>query len=120
MVDVSFATGEFDLLRCTVTDGKVTATLSASNTEDATEELLGALDAASCNGVGECFWPRASGVYRWLIRREQNAARLVVLWSTGTMTGWESLFWAECDWTGLEQLLRDGIANWRAGRTMSA
>src|ERR1017187_10225416 len=115
MVDLSFATGEFGLLQCTLTDGKVTATPSAS-TDDATEELLGALDAAARKGVGECFWPRAAGVYRWLIRREQNAARLVVLWSTGTMTGWESVFWGECDWIPFEQLVRDRIANWRAGR----
>jgi hypothetical protein len=114
MVDVSFATGELGLLQCTLTDGRVTATPSASNVEDAASELLGALDAAASNGVGECFWPRASGVYRWLIRREPNVTRLAVLWSAGTMTGWESLFWAECDWVPFEQLLRGRIAAWRA------
>ena len=109
MIDFSLATDEFGLLRCTLSNGPEKATATASNVPDALADLLGALDNASANGVGECFWPRESGAFRWLLRREQEQARLVVLWSIGTMTGWENVFWAECDWKPLESAIRDGV-----------
>jgi hypothetical protein len=110
MVDVSFATGEFGMLQSTLSDGKATVTLSASNNQDAAADLLAAVDRATAEGVAECFWPRASGMYRWLLRRDRNRARVVVLWSAGTLTGWESLFWAECDWEPLEDAIRSQVS----------
>ena len=110
MVDLSFGIDEFGMLKCTLSDGAVTATLSASSTRDAAADLLAAVDRATAEGVAECFWPRASGMYRWLLRREQDHARVVVLWSAGTLTGWESLFWAACEWAPLESAIRAQVS----------
>jgi hypothetical protein len=52
--------------------------------------------SAVSNGQGECFWHEAAGDYRWLFRSEGDRMRVVVLWSIGTMTGWEHRFWVEC------------------------
>lgn len=109
MVDIAMALDEFGGLVCTLTDGKVSGSARASNANDAAEDLLAALDEVSAIGVGECFWPRESGMYRWLIRREGSEARLVVLWSSGTMTGWENVLWTDCEWPLLEAALRDQI-----------
>lgn len=56
-----------------------------------------AVESAVDSGVGECFWPEAAGDYRWLFRHEGGAMRVAILWSMGTLTGWEHRFWAECD-----------------------
>lgn len=109
MLDLDIRTDDFGRLMCTLSDGNVTATATASNIPDAAADLLSALDQAALNGIGECFWLRASGVFRWLLRREQGSARLVVLWSAGTLTGWEHVFAAECDWAALERMIRHQI-----------
>jgi hypothetical protein len=106
MVNASFGADEFGMLRCTLTDGKLIATIAAVNSQDAAADLLTALDRATAEGVAECFWPRAAGMYRWLLRRNQDRARVDVLWTAGTLTGWESLFWAECDWPSFEEQIR--------------
>lgn len=114
MVNVSFGTDEYGMLRCTLSDGTLAATLSAANNQDAAADLLTALDRATAEAVAECFWPRASGMYRWLLRRDRDRARIDVLWTAGTMTGWESIFWAECDWPPLESAIRAGVTPFRA------
>jgi hypothetical protein len=113
MVRISVATDEFGGVVCTLADEKHSGTARASNAKEAMADLLGAVDNASNKGSGECFWLRESGQYRWLIRRhDQHTARMVVLWSAGTMTGWENVFWADCEWQPLEKALREGIAQY--------
>ena len=109
MIQFSLATDEFGQLQCTLSNGRVTAHATASKVEDALADLAGALENAGGKGVGECFWPRESGAYRWLIRKEGERGRLVVLWSIGTMTGWENVFWAEDEWAPLEQAILSGV-----------
>jgi hypothetical protein len=113
MIDFSLGTDEFGLLRCTLANGPEKAAATASNIPDALADLLGALDSASVRGIGECFWPRESGAFRWLLRREQEHGRLVVLWSIGTMTGWENVFSAECNWAQIESTIRDGVSRFQ-------
>ena len=60
-------------------------------------DLRQAVASAVSHGCGECFWHEAAGDYRWLFRREGSTMRIVILWSIGTLTGWENRFWAECD-----------------------
>ncbi len=122
MVDLDIRTDDFGRLMCTLSDGNVTATATASNIPDAAADLLSAVDQAALNGIGECFWLRTSGVFRWLLRREQDSARLVVLWSAGTVTGWEHVFGAECDWHSLQRMIRQQIDRYEVslGRPGSA
>jgi hypothetical protein len=73
------------------------ATVTASDSIAALADLRQAVESAAANGLGECFWQEATGDYRWLFRREGSTMRIAILWSIGTLTGWEHRFWAECD-----------------------
>ena len=73
------------------------ASVTASDAASALEDLKSAIESAAGEGLGECFWHEAAGDYRWLFRREGDTMRVAILWSIGTMTGWEHRFWAECD-----------------------
>ena len=59
-------------------------------------ELNVAVESAISHGQGECFWHEETGDYRWLFRQEGSIMRIAVLRSSGTLTGWEHRFWAEC------------------------
>jgi len=72
------------------------ATVTSCNATGALGDLQQAVEDALSGGLGECFWPEGGGDYRWLFRREQGIMRVVILWSIGTVTGWEHRFWAEC------------------------
>jgi hypothetical protein len=106
MFQVSFEPDAFGELVCTFADSSTHAVITASNEGDPMADLLAAVDSAAANGIGECFWPRESGIYRFLLRRDHDRVTIVVLWSAGTMTGWENVFWSECDWTAMEQAIR--------------
>jgi len=72
------------------------ATVTCLEPGSAIMELKIAVESAMSD-CGECFWPEETGEYRWLFRRERSTMRIVILWSMGTLTGWEHRFWAECD-----------------------
>lgn len=88
---------EFGRLVCQIADGPTRATVTASNTAEAARELSAAIQSALSAGTGECFWEESGGQYRWLFRREDARLRIVILWSIGTLTGWENKFWVECE-----------------------
>jgi hypothetical protein len=73
------------------------ATVTGTDPGSAITDLRSAVESAVTGGYGECFWHEATGEYRWLFRREGGAMRIVIIWSMGTLTGWEHRFWAECD-----------------------
>ena len=73
------------------------ATVAGSEPGSAISDLEAAVESAVTAGYGECFWREVAGDYRWLFRREGAVMRVAILWSTGTLTGWEHRFWAECD-----------------------
>jgi hypothetical protein len=73
------------------------ATVTGSDPGPAITDLRLAVESAVTDDYGECFWHEATGEYRWLFRRESGTMRVVILWSMGTLTGWEHRFWAECD-----------------------
>ena len=81
----------------TIAHNGAQATVTSSDSAAAMTDLRQAVDSAAADGLGECFWHEAAGDYRWLFRREGSTMRIVVLWSIGTLTGWEHRFWAECD-----------------------
>jgi hypothetical protein len=85
------------------------AAVTSSDSGSAIEELQQAVESAVTHGHGECFWHEAVGDYRWLFRREGNTMRVVILWSSGTLTGWEHRFWAECDAQDFHGAMRAAI-----------
>ena len=82
------------------------ATVTCSDPRSAITDLRLALESAVTDEVGECFWREATGEYRWLFRREGGKMRIVILWSNGTLTGWEHRFWAECDASDFHSTMR--------------
>ena len=98
------------LLTCALSDGPLTATVTASNPVAASSDLVEALEGIAAAGYGECYWRHAAGEYRWMFRREGDKVRVAVLWSTGTLTGWEHVFWSECDLESFASRVREEIA----------
>ena len=93
------------------------ATVTCSDPASAIPDLRLAVESAVTGGFGECFWHEATGDYRWLFRRESAAIRIAILWSIGTLTGWEHRFWAECDAEVLRNVMGAAIENCRAFET---
>jgi hypothetical protein len=106
---LTFALDEFGRVTCELSDGPVLGTASASNTAVAASELLRAVEDAEKTGTGECWWLESAGEYRWVIRREGERATLVVLWSGGTLTGWEHVFWEQDTLDKIASAIRSGL-----------
>lgn len=85
------------------------ATVTGWDAGAAITEFQLAVESAVTNHHGECFWQEATGVYRWLFRREGGKMRVVILWSMGTLTGWEHRFWAECDMEEFREAMDSAI-----------
>jgi hypothetical protein len=81
---------------CTLAHDATTALVTAS-TLPAADDLLAAIEDARDTGYGECVWEEAGGDYRWMLRKRDDVLTVVVLWSSGTLTGWEHVFRGECD-----------------------
>jgi hypothetical protein len=96
-------------LVCTIADNDQEATVTASNVPEAPEQLVAALEQARDSGYGECLWLESGGEYRWMLRRSDAGVTVVVLWSSGTLTGWQHVFRAE---GALEPLLDQVVAEW--------
>lgn len=82
---------------CTLTEGGHAATVTASNVPEAGTGLAEALECARTLGLGECWWEEQGGDYRWLFRRDGERLTVAVMWSSGTITGWQHVFRTECD-----------------------
>lgn len=94
-MQLSLASDEFRRLTCLITNGQEKGIATSSDPASATA-LLNAIDNAEASGSADCFWPEAGGEYRWAFRRDGDRMRIALMWSTGTMTGWEHVFWGEC------------------------
>jgi len=95
---------------CTLVDEACTATVTASNVPEAGAALTAALDDARAAGYGECFWSEQGGDYRWMFRREGRRVAVVVLWSSGVITGWAHVFRSEADFDWLDARVRGELA----------
>lgn len=96
-MQVSFQTDDFGRLTCDISDAGSQAVVTASNKPAAHSELAAAVKSVVEGAFGECFWEEACGRYRWVFRRDRDRVRVAVMWSAGTLTGWEHVFWSECD-----------------------
>lgn len=96
-MEVSLKCDSFGRVVGTIAHNGTQATVTGSDAGSALTDLRFAVQSAVDDGQGECFWLEATGEYRWLFRKEGGTMRVAILWSTGTLTGWEHRFWAECD-----------------------
>ncbi len=110
-MQLAFALDEFGRLKCDLSDGGAPVKVSASNMPAAADDLLRVVSEAETKGAGDCWWLEGAGEFRWVVRREGAQATLVVLWSAGTLTGWEHVFWAQGDFDSLASSIRHGLAN---------
>jgi hypothetical protein len=90
-------------------DGGQPALVTASNL-NAADDLLAAIEDARDTGLGECFWEEQTGEYRWMLRTGEEEATIVVLWSTGVVTGWEHVFRGTCPLDWLAARIREALA----------
>jgi len=105
-MDVSLSTERSDRLIATLRDGQQEAVVTASSGPAAGAELLAALEQARDDDYGECFWLEQTGQYWWMFRRDDKAVEAVVLWSSGTVTGWQHVFRASDDLSSLVDNVR--------------
>jgi hypothetical protein len=105
-VQVALCTDQFGRLTCDLADDETTAVVTASDTEQAKAGLIAALDRVRNAGIAECYWHESIGEYRWVFRREGDLLRVAVLWSAGTVTGWEHVFWSECNLDKFDRAVR--------------
>ena len=94
-MDVSLQRDEFGRLIAELKDGRQEATVTASNVPAAGEDLIAAIESARDTGYGECQWEEQGGDYRWMFRHTDGRLTVVVLWATGTVTGWQHVFRAD-------------------------
>lgn len=108
-MDVSLHRDEFGRLIAVLTDGRQEATVTASNVPAAGVDLLAAIESARETGYGECQWEEQGGDYRWMFRNTDGRLTVVVLWATGTLTGWQHVFRAETEMEAFEQWGREAL-----------
>jgi len=102
---ISLRVDELNRLICTVEDGAAPVVVTASD-PDAAAHLVAAIEEAAEGGVGDCFWEEGGGEYRWMLRRDRDKLRLVVLWCAGTLTGWDTVLWRECDFENFRRQVK--------------
>lgn len=115
-MDIMLTIDEDGHLECTLVDRDDTATIRAADPHGATADLEAALADAAEGGYGECLWPLTDGAYKWLFRRHDDTTDVVVIWSSGVITGWEHVFRSEIATRRLEARVADELHQLRAAR----
>ncbi len=103
-------TDENGRLICKLAEADMEGTVTASNVPQAGNDLLDAIEDAKSTGYGECLWEEVGGEYRWMLRTHGDRLTVVVLWSIGTVTGWQHVFRAECDAGWFQETARASLA----------
>jgi hypothetical protein len=96
-MDLRLETDRHGRLVAHLTDGTVENSVTAAHGEVAGLALLEAIDRARADGFGECFWQESGGMFWWMLRRDAGQLEVVVLWSSGTVTGWQHVVRAMTD-----------------------
>lgn len=109
-MDVSFSTDSFGRIVCDIANAGEHAIVTSSDGALAARTLLAALDAARDDGYGECVWQEAGGEYWWILRRDGIDVTCVLLWSRGTLTGWQHLLRAETPFDEFAEAIQQGLA----------
>ena len=93
----------------TIAHNGAQATVTGWDRASAIADLRMAVESVATHEYGECFWHEAMGEYRWLFRRTGERMRVVILRSSGTLTGWEDCFWTECDARDFRESMRAAL-----------
>jgi hypothetical protein len=91
-------------------EGSVETTVTSANSSAAAAALVSALEQAKAEGDSQCFWHEPTGQYWWMFRREGALLEVVVLWSSGTVTGWQHVFRAADEVDHLIERVREELA----------
>lgn len=97
------------VLEARLRDGDVDATVTSVHGHRAAAALVDAVEEAGRTGYGECFWPEPTGQYWWMFRQEDARLEVVVLWSSGAVTGWRHVFRAADEASWLRDRVRDEV-----------
>jgi hypothetical protein len=111
---LAIETDDFGRMICSVTHGTQTAVVTAAAFAKASSDLWDALDQLETRALGERCWAESTGEYRWVFRRNGESIRVAVMWSIGTLTGWEHVFWSECAAAGFLDQAREELLKTRA------
>ena len=109
-MDISFSLDEFGRVVCDVAAEGEQAIATSSDGAAAARGLLGALEAARDEGYGECVWHEGNGEYWWILRRDGDDLTCVLLWSRGTLTGWQHLLRADAPFEAFATSIQQGLA----------
>ena len=60
-------------------------------------------------GSASRCWVEQGGEYRWMFRRVDDRLTVVVLWSSGTITGWQHVFRGECGFEAFVAQAREAV-----------
>jgi hypothetical protein len=92
-MDLHLMLDSHDVLEVRLTEGGQRATVSVASSRAGARSLARALDAASADGYGECFWPGSTGgQYWWIFKRDGESLEVVVMWTRGGASLWEHVF----------------------------
>jgi hypothetical protein len=97
-------------LVATLREGETETAAHGAHGKAAATELLRAIEEARTTGYGECFWHEVTGQYWWMFRREETRVEVVVLWSSGAVTGWQHVFRATDEIGWLADRVREQLA----------
>ena len=91
-------------------EGAIETTVTSANSSAAATALMRALQQAKAEGDSQCFWHEPTGQYWWMFRLDGALLEVVVLWSSGTVTGWQHVFRAANEVDHLFNRVRDELA----------
>lgn len=109
-MDLSFSTDSFGRIVCDMSAAGEHAIVTSSDGAPAAQLLLNALDAARDEGYGECLWREGNGEYWWILRRNGMDLTCVLLWSRGTLTGWQHLLRSDIPFDEFAAAVHHGLA----------
>jgi hypothetical protein len=96
-------------LLCEIEHEGSQASFAAWDCDRGLRELQQALDDLTANGISECFWEQPAACFRWMFRQEGDRLRVAVISTTGVVTGWEHVFYAEGPCAEWCELLRTSL-----------
>jgi hypothetical protein len=114
-LNIRIETGGPGRITAHLREGAIETTVTSGNASAAAMALVRALQQAKAEGDSQCFWHEPTGQYWWMFRLDGALLEVAVLWSSGTVTGWQHVFRAADEIDHLiervrEELERSGLA----------
>lgn len=107
---LSMTRDSFGRIVCTIRDAGNEAVVTAADAVNASLELLAAIQDAAESDYGDCLWQEATGEYKWMLRRHDGTLTVAIMWSSGTLTGWQHVLRGDTDFSSFADQVRTGLA----------